>query len=64
MKAPKWIQGGSHTHTTIATLLSLLAAPFSGLGVLALLFRAWVPGVVLLFVGLGFWFVGRYLIDQ
>ncbi len=63
-KTPQWLEGGASTPTVLATLLSLFAAPLGGLGVLAILFGAWVPGVLLMVAAVASWISGRRLLDR
>ena len=64
MVPPKWLRGGAYTPTVLATFLSLVAAPIGGLGVIALVFGAVVPGVIFLVAGIALWAMGRWLIDR
>jgi len=64
MKVPKWFSGGAFTPTAVATFFSLVAAPIGGIGVIALMFGAWVPGLVFAASGAALWLVGKYLIDR
>ena len=64
MKEPHWTDGGATVPTVVATLISLMAAPIGGLGVIAALFGAWAPAVVFSSAGLVLWAGGRRLIDR
>ena len=64
MKEPRWTEGGATVPTVVATLISLLAAPIGGLGVLLLFFGAWVPAVSFGMAGVAMWVTGRRLLDR
>lgn len=64
MKEPKWTEGGASVPTVVATLLGLLAAPIGGLGVLLILFGAWVPAVSFGVAGVAMWVTSRRLLDR
>ena len=64
MKPPRWLEGGEFTPTVAATALSLLAAPIGGLGILTLLFGAWIPAAIFLTAGIVMWFTGKRLLDH
>lgn len=64
MRRRRWYDGGEYVPTVAATALSLLAAPIGGLGIIVLLFGAWLPATVFIGSGVAMWLVGRYLIDR
>lgn len=63
MTPPRWLRGGATSTTVVATVFSFLAIPIGGLGLLALLFGAWVPGIVFAVSGVVLWVTGRRLLD-
>ena len=64
MKEPSWTDGGATVPTIAGTLLSFLAAPIGGLGVIIALFGAWLPALVFTAAGCSLWFAGRWLVDR
>lgn len=64
MKAPKWTVGGATVPTTTGTVISLLAAPMAGLGLMAGLFGAWVAGSVMMSIAAMLWLAGRWLLAR
>lgn len=64
MSTPKWTRGGAFAPTATATVISLIAAPIGGLGLLALAFRALTAGVVMTTTAGALWITGRWLLNR
>ncbi|MGI9608397.1 MAG: hypothetical protein ACR2P0_19870 [Acidimicrobiales bacterium] len=64
MKQRSWTDGGAEVPTVAATIFSLGAIPIGGLGLITLLFGAWVPAIVFSVAGSALWFTGRWLMDR
>ncbi len=64
VKEQRWTDGGAFVPTAMGTFLSFMAAVFTGLGGVVILFGAWIPSIVFLAMGTAMWFTGRWLIDR
>ena len=64
MKEPKWAAGGAYIPTAIGTFLSFMAALVGGLGIIVIVFGAWIPSAVFLSMGAAMWLTGRWLINR
>ncbi len=64
MKEPSWSDGGATVPTIAGTFFSFMAAPIGGLGILLILFGAWIPAALFSAAGLALWLAGQWLIAR